>query len=70
MLTKEIISKIKERRKFLKITQKDLSEISGISLASIKNFEREKANLSTKNFFTILDSLGFSISLVERISLN
>lgn len=37
---------IKQRRKTISLTQEDLAEMSGISLATIKNIERGAGNPS------------------------
>ena len=53
---------IKQRRKTISLTQEDLAEMSGISLATIKNIERGAGNPSWSTVEKICDVLGLSIS--------
>ena len=64
MTKKEIGQVIKERRKFLKIRQKDLSEIVGISLRSLVDIETGKGNPTIDQLNKILDVLGLSIKII------
>ena len=52
---------IKERRKTLSLSQNDLSEMSGLSLATIKSIERGKGNPSITTVSRIMDVLGMEI---------
>jgi len=54
---------IKNRRKYLDITQIDLAEISGVSLATIKDLERGKGNPSLSTLEKVADTLGLEVSL-------
>jgi transcriptional regulator with XRE-family HTH domain len=58
---------IQYRRKFLKITQGDLSEISGVSLRTIKAVETDEANPTIEILKRILEPLGFVLNISERI---
>ncbi len=49
------------RRTHLGISQLDLSEMAGISLATIKDIERGKGNPSLKTIDKILEVLGLEI---------
>jgi y4mF family transcriptional regulator len=62
-ILEEIGNKIKKRRKFLKLTQKDLAEISGVSLRSLIQAENGKGNLTLKQISKILDTLGLTIEV-------
>ena len=64
MTKKEIGQVIKERSKFLKIRQKDLSEIVGISLRSLVDIETGKGNPTIDQLNKILDVLGLSIKII------
>ena len=44
---------IKERRRVLNITQIDLAEMSGVSLATVKDIERSAGNPSMKTVMRI-----------------
>jgi predicted transcriptional regulator len=61
----ELATAIKERRRVLKITQVDLAQISQVSLRSLKEIERGKANPTWTQVTKILLALGWDIKLVE-----
>lgn len=61
-----LIEEIKERRKTLNITQETLSEISGVGLRTLKQFESGKSNLTFNNLQKICDTLGLEIKLVIK----
>ncbi len=52
---------ITNRRKALGISQNDLAEMSGVSIATIKNIERGKGNPSFGTVEKILTVLGMEI---------
>jgi transcriptional regulator with XRE-family HTH domain len=54
---------IKHRRKVLKITQEQLSEISGVGLYTLRQIELNKSNPTIKTLNKILDTLGYEISI-------
>lgn len=57
---------IATRRKTLGISQNDLAEMSGVSLATIKNIERGKGNPSFETVEKILTVLGLDIHFKVR----
>ena len=57
---------ISTRRKTLGISQNDLAEMSGVSLATIKNIERGKGNPSFETVEKILSVLGLEIRFKVR----
>ena len=57
---------MKPRRKTLSITQNDLAEMAGVSLATVKDIERGKANPSMSTVLEILDVLGMEITYSVR----
>ena len=59
-------STIAKRRKTLGIFQNDLAEMSGVSLATIKNIERGKGNPSLKTVEKILTVLGLELHFKVR----
>lgn len=59
----DISAILKERRIALKITQQELSEISGVSIATIKDIERGKGNPSLKTLEQIGIVLGLEICM-------
>ena len=59
----EIINSIKERREMLKVTQEGLSELSGVGLRTIKQFESGKGNPTLQTLQKIADLLGLELTL-------
>lgn len=57
---------ISSRRKTLGISQNDLAEMSGVSLATIKNIERGAGNPSLETVEKILAVLGLEIRFKVR----
>ena len=57
---------IKERRRVLNITQIDLAEMSGVSLATVKDIERGTGNPSMKTVMRILEVLGMEMDFHIR----
>ena len=58
---------IQERRKLLKITQGDLSEISGVSLRTIKALEKGEVNPTVEILIRVLEPLGLTLTTSERV---
>ena len=56
-IAKELVEKIKQQRKKLKISQIQLASKSGVSLGSIKRFE-SKYEISLNSFIKILIALN------------
>lgn len=52
---------LKERRTRLDISQADLAEMAGVSLATVKDIERGKGNPSLQTTEKLLDVLGLEI---------
>ena len=52
---------VKERRGVLGISQLDLAEMAGISLATVKDIERGAGNPSMKTVKKILEVLGLEM---------
>ena len=59
----DIINAIKERREMLKVTQEGLSELSGVGLRTIKQFESGKGNPTLQTLQKIADLLGLEVTL-------
>ena len=57
---------IKERRAQLDISQVDLAEMAGVSLATVKDIERGHGNPSLRTVQKILDVLGMEINYQVR----
>lgn len=58
-----IIEAIKERRESLKVTQKVLSELSGVAPGALKKFESGKGNPTLSTLKKLCDALGLEIIL-------
>ncbi len=66
-MTKDEIGKvIKERRKFLKITQKELSDIVEVGLRSLVDIENGKGNPTIEQLNKILDALGLQMNITIK----
>ena len=61
-IAKELVEKIKQHRKKLKISQTQLAAKSGVSLGSIKRFE-SKYEISLNSFIKILIALNLERDL-------
>ena len=61
-IAKELVEKIKQHRKKLKISQAQLASKSGVSLGSIKRFE-SKYKISLNSFIKILITLNLERNL-------
>lgn len=57
---------MKARRKSLALSQQDLAEMAGLSLATIKDIERGKGNPSMSTVMRILEILGIEIQYRVR----
>ena len=57
---------IKTRRKTLSLSQSDLAEMSGVSLATLKNIERGAGNPSYQTITKLLEVLGMEIVFKVR----
>ncbi|WP_455586219.1 helix-turn-helix domain-containing protein [Bacteroides sp.] len=63
---KEIGEKIKERRKVLHITQRDLAELAEVSINTLTGIERGESNPSIKVLTRILDTVGLKLIAVLK----
>lgn len=62
----DIATVIRRRRKTLKLSQNDLAEMSGVSLASIKNIERGTGNPSFATIGKLVEVMGMDIVFKVR----
>lgn len=58
-----LIRLIKERRQQMQVSQEMLSEISGVALRTVKQFESGKGNPTLKTLMKLADALGLEITL-------
>ena len=61
MNVKEIGKFLRKRRKFLKITQEDLADISGVSVRTLGTMEQGKANPELDSLMKVCDVLGLEL---------
>lgn len=54
---------IKERRKALSITQRELAVLAGVGINTLTKIERGEANPSLKVIMNILNTLGLEIDI-------
>ena len=62
----EVSTILKERRATLNISQQELREMAGVSLATIKDLERGIGNPSLKTLERIATVLGLELSLTRK----
>ena len=62
----DISTILKERRATLNISQLELSEMAGVSLATIKDLERGLGNPSLKTLERIAVVLGLELTLTRK----
>ncbi|MBC7867446.1 MAG: helix-turn-helix transcriptional regulator [Gloeobacteraceae cyanobacterium ES-bin-316] len=62
----DISKKIKFRRKFLNYSQKDISELTGISERTIRSIENGEGNTSILYWYKILDVLGLEMKILFK----
>ena len=63
MKAQEIGHTIKERRKFLKVKQEDLADISGISERTLRAIESGEANPELNSLLKLCEVLGMEIKI-------
>jgi transcriptional regulator with XRE-family HTH domain len=65
----EIGTQIKQRRRLLKVTQRQLADLSGVGINTLTKIERNEANPTLDILQKILDTLGLELSVsVKKIS--
>lgn len=63
MDVKEIGLTIKERRKFLKITQENLADIAGVSERTLRDIEKGITNPELESLMSICEVLGLKLNV-------
>jgi len=61
---------IRQRRKSLRITQKEISEKSGVGIRFIRELERGKETLKMNKVNQVLNLFGFELGPVESTKVN
>ena len=59
---KSVGTQIKERRKSLRVTQRQLADLSGVGINTLTKIERNEANPSLSVLNRILDTLGLVLT--------
>lgn len=59
----KLIKSIKDRREMLQVTQETLSELSGVGLRTLKQFESGRGNPTLLTLQKLSDALGLEICL-------
>ena len=62
----KIASIIKSRRTELRLSQQDVSEMSGVALRSVNSLESGRASMNLKNLAAIADVLGLELTLTIK----
>lgn len=57
----KLINDIKERREMLQVTQETLSDLSGVGLRTLKQFESGKGNPTLTTVSKLADALGLEL---------
>jgi len=60
---KELGNSMRERRKFLNITQEDLADIAEVSERTLRSIEKGEANPEFDSLLSICGVLGLSIDI-------
>ena len=66
MTPQEIGQKFRTRRKVLRLRQRDLAELAGVTLRGLTDLEKGQANPTLKQLAKIADVLGLEFNLIER----
>ena len=56
-------TQIKERRRLLKVTQRQLADLSGVGINTLTKIERNEANPTLDILQKILDTLGLELNI-------
>ncbi len=66
MTNQEIGQKLRARRKMLRLRQRDLAELAGVTLRGLTDLENGRANPTINQLAKIAGVLGLEIRLTER----
>jgi y4mF family transcriptional regulator len=66
MTLTEIGQKVRARRKVLRLRQRDLAELAGVTLRGLTDLEKGQANPTLKQLGKISEVLGLEFCLIER----
>lgn len=66
MSPQDIGQKFRIRRKNLRLRQRDLAELAGVTLRGLTDLEKGEANPTLKQLTKIAEVLGLEVNLTER----
>lgn len=66
MTNQELGAKVRLRRKSLRLRQRDLAEIAGVTLRGLTDLENGRANPTINQLAKIADVLGLELQLAEK----
>lgn len=66
MTKQEIGEKLRLRRKLLRLRQRDLAELAGVTLRGLTDLESGRANPTVNQLSKIVEVLGLEFRVVER----
>jgi y4mF family transcriptional regulator len=66
ILNLQVAEKIRARRKMLRLRQRDLAELAGVTLRGLTELESGRANPTLNQLAKIADVLGLELRLTER----
>jgi transcriptional regulator with XRE-family HTH domain len=65
-LVEQIGEKLRLRRKLLRLRQRDLAELAGVTLRGLTDLENGRANPTIKQLAKLAEVLGLELRLTER----
>ncbi len=66
MTNQDIGEKVRARRKLLRLRQRDLAELAGVTLRGLTDLENGRANPTINQLAKIAEVLGLELLLTER----
>lgn len=67
MTAQELGLRLRARRKLLRLRQRDLAELAGVTLRGLTELENGRANPTLSQLAKIVDVLGLEFTLIERL---
>jgi y4mF family transcriptional regulator len=67
MTSQEIGMFVRARRKFLRLRQRDLAELAGVTLRGLTELENGRGNPTLNQLSKIAEVLGLEFALSERL---
>lgn len=66
MTSQKIGQQLRDRRKFLRLRQRDLAELAGVTLRGLIDLENGRGNPTLNQLAKIAGVLGLEVALIER----